>query len=74
MIAFNKAYHCGFNTGLNVAEAVNFATYKWISTIKNLECCYCRKTSVKATYESLIQALERFPEICEDPEYIVAKN
>lgn len=58
VVAFSKAYHCGFNTGLNIAEAVNFATYKWVENIRYLKCCYCRKSSIKATYENLISILD----------------
>ncbi|GAB5366100.1 hypothetical protein AAMO2058_001115500 [Amorphochlora amoebiformis] len=30
MITFPNSFHCGFNTGLNYAEAVNFADEYWI--------------------------------------------
>ena len=30
IVAFSGAYHCGFNTGRNIAQAVNFATRDWL--------------------------------------------
>ena len=34
MITFPFSYHMGYNHGYNIAEAINFATTKWIDVAK----------------------------------------
>ena len=35
ILAFSGAYHCGFNSGFNIAEAVNYANFSWLGLIRD---------------------------------------
>jgi jumonji domain-containing protein 2 len=45
IITFPYAYHAGFNHGFNCAEAVNFATIRWIDFGKRATLCTCHDPS-----------------------------
>lgn len=47
MVLWPVAYHCGFNTGFNCAEAVNFAFDPWIPFGDKAKYCMCSRDSVK---------------------------
>lgn len=46
-IVFGGVYHCGFNHGFNVAEAVNFASLSWLPRGQKAKRCLCRADTVK---------------------------
>lgn len=41
VVAFQGAYHCGYNEGFNCNEAINFATPRWIKLVKETPLEYC---------------------------------
>lgn len=43
LVLLPNVYHAGFNCGFNIAEAVNYATIKWVDFGKHAEQCVCRK-------------------------------
>lgn len=48
MLVFGGSYHCGFNFGVNIAEAINYATLDWLRQLPESKPCSCSKGSVKA--------------------------
>jgi len=60
MVTFPQAYHGGFNSGFNVAEAVNFATPDWLPfgslCIKNYRPL--KRTHIFSNVELIVNALQ----------------
>jgi hypothetical protein len=70
IVTFPRAYHCGFNTGLNLAEAVNFFHETWIEAGKKAKNCPAacdrpqflmdKNRQTAEQYQLYVQSLERF--------------
>ena len=63
ILVFGGAYHCGFNFGFNLAEAVNYATLGWLKQLIGCKSCKCANDSVKvlnnAVYDNLSKSILR---------------
>lgn len=57
VISRAAAYHSGFNSGFNVAEAVNFALPSWIAIAEKAKHCVCSKDSVQINMTAFKQVL-----------------
>jgi len=57
IITIGGAYHCGFNWGFNVAEAVNFAASKWLDIMPFAHPCTCTNDSVKIDKQEFLKNL-----------------
>jgi jumonji domain-containing protein 2 len=57
VLNFGGSYHCGFNFGFNLAEAVNYATLGWLKLLPNCQSCKCANDSVKISSTSVLETL-----------------
>lgn len=42
IVSLSGGYHCGFNSGWNEAESINFGSERWIKLFPDFEPCECK--------------------------------
>lgn len=58
IITFPYGYHSGFNHGFNIAEAVNFASTRWVEYGKRALQCKCSRDMVTFSMDTFIKRLQ----------------